>query len=133
MIKFYSDFKELSSLFDELLSDSSFKQINGKFSPETDVIENDNNYIIELLLPGFIKENIKLTIEKDNLIISGERKKDNNIKFNKNQSYYGEFKKSFILPNDTNKGNINAKMENGILVVTINKKEEMKPISIIIE
>lgn len=138
MFRIYSDFSynDFSLIFNELFDEISSLNKNDnitKFSPETDIIENDNDYSIELSLPGFIKDNIKLNIEKNNLIITGERKKDSNIKFNRNQSYYGEFKKSFILPDNVDKENITAKMENGILYININKKEAMKPININIE
>jgi len=133
MLKLYSTNNNVS-LFDGLFKELLDNDYQYYYSPNVDIIENDNNYTIELSLPGFTKKNIKLNVEKNNnLIITGERKRDDNIKFNKKQTFYGKFKKSFLLPDDVNKENINAKMENGILYVNINKTESMKPISINIE
>lgn len=107
-------FNEFDDLFDE----------TNDFFPLNDIIENDEMYSIELMLPAFTKEDINITIEKDNLIIEGERKKDEKIIYNIRESPFGKFKKRFSLPDDINNELINAEFKNGVLRIKIPKEKE---------
>jgi HSP20 family protein len=130
MLKFYSNKLEvdpfvslIERFFNTTLKPSkSFDFTDTLFSPETDIQENDNSYNIELSLPGFEKENIKINVEDNKLNISGELKRNDKIK---------SFKKIFSLPNDSDQENIGAEFKNGLLLITINKlKKETKNIAI---
>ena len=130
MIKFYPNKLEadpfvslIERFFDTALKSSkSFDFTDTLFSPEVDIQENDNSYNIELSLPGFEKENIKINIEDSKLNISGELKRNDKIK---------SFKKIFSLTNNCDQENINAEFKNGLLLITINKlKKETKSIVI---
>ncbi|MFW6246580.1 MAG: Hsp20/alpha crystallin family protein [bacterium] len=102
--------------------------------PVHDVIENDNEYLIEMLLSGVKKEDIKIDSEDDVLTIQAERKKNNKLKYNRQQTYFGKYKRSFILPEDVDKSKIDANLSDGVLKITLNKlkpkKDEPKKISI---
>ena len=118
-----------SSILDEIFegdlsNDKTSKSIK---TPVHDVIENDNEYIIEILLAGIKKEDISIENEKDKLIIKAERKeKIGDIIFNRNQSYKGKYERIFTLPDNANVENINASLEDGILTIKIPKIENIK-------
>jgi HSP20 family protein len=102
--------------------------------PVHDIIENDKEYLIDILLAGVKKEDINLDVENDVLTIQAERKLDTKLKYNKRQTYFGKYKRSFVLPEDVDKSKIDAQLSDGILKITLNKlkpkKEEPKKIMI---
>lgn len=97
----------------------------------SNVSENDNEYLIELSAPGFKKENINIQLENDILKISSNIEDKNE---EKGEGYFrrefrkSSFERSFIIPDNVNKDEISASMEDGILNVKIPKmkKEEKK-------
>lgn len=114
------------TLIDRFFDDDFFTLSASNYSairnPLHDVIETDKDYIVEVSLAGVKKENIKIDVEDDVLTISAERK-ENEQKFNKKQTYYGKFVKSFTLPESIDKENIQASFEDGILKLEIPKLE----------
>ena len=102
-------------------------------TPIHDVIENDKEYIVELLLAGIKKENVSINVEKDELSIKAERKEIENLNYNRKQSYYGKYERTFILPDTVDKENIDASMEDGILKIIIPKIENQTKLSKTIE
>jgi HSP20 family protein len=101
------------------------------FIPSVNTRESENAYHLELDLPGVKKEDIKVDIEDNNLVISGEKKLKEELKeenYYKVESYYGEFKRSFAIPKDADIENIHAESQDGVLEVTIPKlqKEELE-------
>jgi HSP20 family protein len=124
------------SIFDELFN--SYKNYGFDLDepkvPVHDVIENDNEYIIEMLLAGVKKDDVKIDIENDLLSIEAERKLNNKLNYNRKQTYFGKYKRTFVLPEDVNKTKIDANLSDGILKITINKlkpkKDEPKKILI---
>jgi HSP20 family protein len=81
-------------------------------------------------LPGVKKEDVKLTINDENvLVIKGEKKKDESKDkvYVRSERSYGAFERSFRLSDNINKDSINAKYDNGILNISFQKKEPQKP------
>lgn len=97
-------------------------------NPLHDIIENEEEYVVEMSLAGVKKEDITLNVEYDTLIIKAERKEVDDQKFNKKQTFYGKYEKSFTLPDSINPDEIQASFEDGILKVIIPKIEEKKKI-----
>jgi HSP20 family protein len=100
---------------------------NDNFLPSVDVSETDTQFHIEVELPGMNKEDITIDLEKSRLTISGERKRENKEEgknFHRLESHYGTFSRSFYLPDTINEETVNAKYENGILNITIDKSED---------
>jgi len=97
-------------------------------NPLHDIIETDDEYVIELALAGVKKEDITLNLDNDVLSISAERKESEN-KYNRKQTFYGKYEKSFTLPESIDKENIQAAFENGILKLSIPKTEEKQKIT----
>lgn len=109
----------------------------GSFSPRIDISENDKTLNVIAEIPGVNKEDVQLTVNDENiLIIKGTKKayeKDSEKKFVKVERGFGDFSRSFMLPDNINKDSISAKFENGVLTVKLDKKEPEAPKEIKIE
>jgi HSP20 family protein len=103
-----------------------------RWTPATNVAENKEAYQIEMAVPGFNKEDIKLNIEKFVLTVSTELDKEQKNEENAEQHYrmreFGRknFCRSFSLPESVDQDAIKAEYLNGILTITLPKKEEVK-------
>jgi HSP20 family protein len=121
--------KTFPTIFDEFFNDDWFdflpktNSINN-YTPLGDVIENDDAFNVDLMLPGFDKNDIKMKVDQGVLSIEAERKKSEKDKYNRVESYFGKWKRSFTLPDYVNVDGIDASYENGVLKVTIPKTEE---------
>ena len=123
----WNPFGELEKTFDSFNNWPAFK---GEWSPRVDILENDENIVISAEVPGVDKKDIDVTLEKGILSISGERKLENEEKkdnYHRLERYYGSFCRHFRLPDSLDSDKVEAKMENGILKVTVQKKPEVKP------
>ncbi len=91
-----------------------------------DIYEKDGNYHIEMDIPGFSKDEIKLEVKKDYLTITAE-KQESEEKEEKNYLHrersYGKYERSFYL-NDLDYSNIDAEFNNGVLKIIVPKKVE---------
>ncbi|ORX79998.1 HSP20-like chaperone, partial [Anaeromyces robustus] len=104
-----------------------FKSVD--FNPKINLSEDEKNYYIHADLPGMNKDQVKMELSDDDRVLTisetkKEPKKENNKKYSRIECSYGKFSRSFTLPENANLENIQAKMDNGVLEVTINKKEE---------
>ena len=116
------------SLFDDLFLNETFFNEDYQdvsFIPQNDIVETEDNFTVSLVLPGFNKENFKLEITDNTLVVSGERKFDDETKYNVRQSTFGKFKRSYSLPKEILTDEIDAKYENGILNVVLPKNKEL--------
>jgi HSP20 family protein len=89
--------------------------------PVYDIVENENEFIVDFHLAGVKKEDVTITTEKDELSIKAERKEVKDLKYNRKESYYGVYEKTFSLPNTVDKDNINASFADGVLTLKIPK------------
>ena len=79
-------------------------------------------------MPGIESKDIDLSVTNDVLTIKGERKQEKEEKFNRKEFSYMSFQRTFTIPENLVSGDkIQAKYENGILHITLPKKEEVKP------
>lgn len=102
----------------------------GGFNPKVDISEDDKTIYVFVEIPGINKDNIKITINEDNVLtIAGEKKQcdSTNLTFIRNERSFGEFTRSFVLPENINKNDISAKFENGILELSLTKVEPPAP------
>lgn len=125
--------RSMSDLLEELFQDSmSRKPMRDSFNPAVDIIEHETTYELHVNLPGMSKSDIQLQLEDNKLVISGERhfqkeeqsEEGAKPRYHRIESGYGSFKRSFTLSNDIQRDSIQARFENGILLVTLNKKED---------
>lgn len=92
-----------------------------------DVVENDKEYTLEANLPGFSKDEIKVNYDDNQLTISAEHKEEKNVdekNYKRRERKYGSVKRTLTLPAGVDHSKIVAKNENGVLHLTIPKKEE---------
>ena len=115
-------------LFDDFFDDNFFNK-KEKNLMKTDIKEKKDKYVIEMDLPGFEKENIKIELNNGYLTISG--KQENKIdeeeeKYVHKERFYGECTRSFFVGDNIKEEDIDAEFKNGILKIDIPKKEEQK-------
>lgn len=119
------DFQGFNSMMENLIEreNTLFKT---DFIPTVNTRDDENAYHVEVDLPGVKKEDITVDVKDNVLTIKGTREsrtetKDEN--YFKMESEYGNFERSFLLPENTDSENIHAESENGVLEVTIPKLE----------
>ena len=103
---------------------------NAVWSPLTDISENKDNFILKMDLPGVNKNDLKISYSDGQLNISGERKQekeDKDSKYHRIERSYGQYFRSFSLPNKIKENEIDAEFKDGQLIVTVPKSEEAKP------
>ena len=98
-------------------------------APSVNIVEHDHQFEMQLAAPGLEKGDFNIRIENDYLVISAEKKSekeqtDNQGKFTRREFNYSTFKRSFQLDDIINREAINAAYENGVLKLTLPKKEE---------
>lgn len=102
----------------------------GESMPAVNVAENDEEFKMEYLVPGFKKEEIKVNFENGVLTVSGEKKTENQeetARYTRKEFSHSSFKRSFTLPEIADAEKMNARYENGVLQITLPKiKPEVK-------
>ena len=119
-------------LFDDFFNDDDFFSKRQPSLMKTDIREKKDKYLIDIDLPGFEKENIKLTLNNGYLEISAKVEKEENgdeEKMVRQERFYGECSRSFYVGDEIEEKDINAEFKNGILKIEIPKKEEEKKLS----
>jgi HSP20 family protein len=128
-IRFYNPFVErslVSDLFRNLNVNDSFDSFYCGCVP-ANVSENEKDFTIELSVPGYSKEEIRIQVEKNMLTIRSEKKENQETqgKTLVKEFTFRSFERKFILPKSVNADQITAVFNNGILEVLLPKKEEV--------
>ena len=139
-----------NDLFDDFGDDGyglmpSFNFKKASVTPRVDIKENNDAYLMDMDLPGKTDKDIKIEFNNNVLTISSETKSEKEEKKEEKseakeapkyllkERYYSKFSRSFTLPDDVNAENITAKVENGVLHVTMPRKAIAAPRRIAIE
>jgi HSP20 family protein len=104
--------------------------ISRRRSPLVDISEDDKEYLIKAEIPEMKKEDIKLNVHDDVLMITGERKykkEEKDKRYHRVERAYGSFMRSFTLPEDADGSKVNAEYKDGMLKVHLPKAEKAKP------
>ncbi len=112
------------------------EQKETSYLPRVDIHEDDTRYLLSVDLPGVCSEDVEVQAENNLLTIKGERKRETDeVKdgYRRTERVFGSFNRSFSLPKDVNLEGISAAHKNGVLTVTLPKKEQAKPKSIEIQ
>jgi len=125
---------DFPSIFDELFQTDWFGgTVNANTAkgtvPAVNIKETADDFALEVAAPGKTKEDFQLSLDHDVLTISTEEKKEETQKednYTRREFSFSAFKRSFKLPQTVNKQEINATYTNGILHVTLPKREEDK-------
>jgi len=100
-----------------------------KSVPAVNISERPNDYFIEMAAPGFAKEDFKLNVDNDVLTISAEKKnekKDETSRYTRKEFQYSSFSRTFTMPEHVEADKIGAAYTDGVLSLTLPKKEEAK-------
>jgi len=101
----------------------------GAWAPSVDIYENKDQIVLEAELPGMKKEDFDLSIENSVITLRGERrfeKTDESDNYHRVERSYGQFTRSFTLPQTVSSEGATAEYNNGVLRVTLPKREETK-------
>jgi HSP20 family protein len=128
---------QFPAMFDRFFENDLFDWSNRNYSttdttlPSVNIKESSEEFEVDLAAPGFVKSDFNIELNHDLLTISSEKKLENETKegqqFARREFSYQSFSRSFTLPNTADSDRIKAKYDNGILRISIPKKEEAKP------
>ena len=127
-----SDFNRLFSSFFDTATPvaASLARATRGFVPATDVVEQDDSYLVTVDLPGLTESDVKVEILDGVLTISGERSSshdDDKDGYRRIERAYGSFARTLTLPKGVEASAVTANFKNGVLEVTVPKPETAKP------
>lgn len=120
-------------VFDDLfktdwLGGTSAVNNTGFNSPAVNIKDNEEEFVLEVAAPGRTRDSFNIELNNDRLTVSSIEKKENeeNNKFTRKEFDYSTFKRIFRLPETIDNSKINASYKDGVLLITLPKKEEAK-------
>lgn len=130
--KFFPDVPSFISGFfddDNFFSNDWFPRVSQQWSqvPAANVKENEQEFLVELAVPGLKKEDFQIDVDHGMITISAERKEEKEDKdegYTRQEFSYSSFRRTFQLPEIVNEDEIGARYDNGVLKLTLPKKEE---------
>lgn len=121
----------LNDFFNDFFENRALEKAGGNV-PAINVVETDKEYKLELAAPGMTKDDFKIHLNKDgNLVVELEKKEcgckeKKECKFLRKEFSYARFTQTLLLPDNADKENIQARVENGILFVDVPKLQRVK-------
>ena len=100
------------------------------WAPSVDIYENENEVVLAAEIPGVDEKDVEIKVEDNNLTLRGERKFEKETKeenYHRIERSYGSFARSFALPNSIDADKVAAEYKDGLLTLTLPKREEAKP------
>src|ERR1700745_2231337 len=122
--------EQFNRLFSEAFDRSSDESSITTWAPAVDIFETEHELVVKADLPDIQPEELDIRVENNILTIRGERKFEKQVNENnylRVERAYGSFSRSFSLANTVNSDAIKAEYKNGVLTVSIPKREEAKP------
>jgi HSP20 family protein len=133
----WNPFDQLSTLRNELdrlvprfTTPDTDDMLVTRWAPPTDIIETPEALVMKTELPGLTDKDVSVEIENGMITLRGERKIEEETKekgYLRVERSYGKFVRTFALPNNVEIEKINATFDNGLLELTIPRKEEARP------
>jgi HSP20 family protein len=124
----------MNQLFNETVAIREGEEFcRGSWSPPVDIYETGNDVVLKAEIPGISQDEIDIKIEDNTLVLKGERKfekKSEDEKYYRIERSYGNFVRSFTLPNSVDQEGVKATYEAGVLKIVMPKKQEKTPKSI---
>jgi len=107
----------------------------GDWSPKLDVFENDDAYFVKIDIPGIEQKDLQLSVSNNVLTLKGKREqkshedegKKKGNRYQREERFYGTFQRTLPFPMPVDSENISANLKDGVLYVTLPKREETKP------
>ncbi len=125
----WSALRDLESQFNRVFGDFGLSS-NWTMDPLVDISETDEAYVLEADLPGISKQDIELSCVDNVVTIKGERKHEKKVDdegVQRTERRYGAFQRSFEIPGGFETDKVSAEYTDGVLRVTLPKREESKP------
>jgi HSP20 family protein len=123
-----AEIERLNRMFDSVFGG---EPLSGSLVPAVDIYENAHqDVVITAELPGFTRDAIKVTFENNTLQIEGERAINPEVpkdKYHRLERQYGAFRRTFSLPTSVDTGKAQAGYQDGVLTITLPRREESKP------
>jgi HSP20 family protein len=122
--------REFDNVLGRFLTGRGYGNGNDLAPYAVDVREDADHIYVEAELPGYKKEEVDVTLENQTLTIAAEKKEETEKKdadLLLNERRYRRFLRSFTLPPTVNEQSVDAKLRDGVLTITLNKREETKP------
>ncbi len=140
----YNPFRELRTMQDQMnrMLDMAWNREFGEelkegvWQPPVDIYEDEQSVIIKAEVPDVDQKDIEVKIENNTLTLKGERKHSSEIKkenYYRVERYFGQFQRTFSLPQSINQEKVQATCEKGILTIILPKRKEVKPKQISVE
>jgi HSP20 family protein len=131
----YRDLSSLADQFNRALGTATGRERDeelslGAWIPPVDIAEDKDRITLTAELPGFHEDQVNILMEGGVLTIRGERKfeeEKNGRNFHRVERSYGQFVRSFTLPNNVDRDQIRASFGNGLLKIELPKSEEARP------
>ncbi len=120
----------IDDFFGRDLIGSFFNDQTGISMPAVNIVENADAFKIEVAAPGLEKNDFKIDLENNMLTISAEKEQNNeekDLKYMRREFSYSSFKRSFSLPLTVDGEKIEAMHKDGVLMITLPKREEARP------
>ncbi|MBZ5644784.1 MAG: Hsp20/alpha crystallin family protein [Acidobacteriia bacterium] len=121
---------QVNRIFNETVRSQGDESTLTAWAPSVDIYETPNELVVKADLPDVEEKDIDVRVENNLLTIHGERKFDKSVaedNYLRIERTYGTFSRSFSLPNTVNPESIRAEYKNGVLAVSLPKREESKP------
>jgi HSP20 family protein len=130
--------KEFDRLFREAFSPMSGETelSTRSWAPPVDIYETEDAIVLKAELPGVDAKDVEVRVEDNTLYLKGERKFEKEVKeqnYHRVERSYGSFARSFSLPNSISADKVKAEFKDGLLTLTMPKREEAKPKTIKID
>lgn len=131
--RFPTLFREMEDMMKTFWGDTGFGELATSpgldWAPRVDVSETDKTIEVKAELPGLEKKDVTISLDRDTLIIKGEKKQEKEEKtktFHRTERSYGTFYRALRLPTEVEADKVEAAYEKGVLTVTLPKTEESK-------
>jgi HSP20 family protein len=122
--------QEMNRLFDDFFGGRALEPFGAlgegwdAFSPQVDVVETDKEIRVSAELPGLDDKDVEVSLSRDVLTISGEKRQEKGRDYFRAERSYGSFRRSIPLPAEVNTEKVDAVFKKGVLTVTLPKKAE---------
>ncbi len=132
----FRDLVTTQDRFDRLFNDTLSRffddgeVISRSWAPAVDIYETDQDVVLKAELPGLDPKDVEIRVEDGTLYLKGQRKFENEVKeenYHRVERSYGSFTRSFALPSSVNSEKAKAEYKDGLLTLTLPKREEAKP------
>jgi HSP20 family protein len=132
---FAREFDSLFGLTNEMSHNNVWGVYEGDWSPRLDVFEDDDAYFLKVDVPGISEKDLDLSVTNNVLTLKGKREPQNEDedakkkgnRYQREERMYGIFQRTVPLPLPVNAEHVDAKLKDGVLYITMPKREELKP------